>query len=295
MKNKWKSMRQNYAKIRGRVQMSGASHPEVDWPYYDDMGQICKDDPSMHMPVIYQTMNVGATGAALITYDSSFANEFDDDEEPVANEELVHQETNTPLLSSSAPPPPPSLSSQVSAPPATSSSPPSSSSAPPTTSSSVPSPSPSSVPANPSSTTASSSSSSSQAHTRGQTSGPGIGRGHRTVLDVDQVGQVMANLNEQHTTSSTRIVDNFFTQLVNESDKRRAEHDLAEARSMRRMMSYHAEMREMHDDFMYAFDRLYESNREILGYARIAYNGNGPVPLPANITPTTTEDENDEN
>ncbi|KAG2215754.1 hypothetical protein INT45_005211 [Circinella minor] len=258
MKSKWKTMVSNYKKIHDRVILSGASRPEIDWAYYDDIGKIVKGDPSIIPPFVYETMDVGVTGAGRITaHYFEYLNEGESDDNAVNPEEINYDLPGQIYLELEGGGASASASTQESPGPTTPG---------PTT------PPPSSIATNTPSTRT--------------TAGIGIGRGRRSVLDVEQVRNVLTDLDTRSAETTKDILDGFVTKIDAKLAKRKREYDQAEERSVFRQAAMIRHLDKQHEETITVIKDLLSVNRSVLNYAARAYEtGRRPelsTPLPDN-------------
>lgn len=113
-------------------------------------------------------------------------------------------------------------------------------------------------------------------------SGPSIGRGRRSVLDV------VTDLNTQLENTTNRIISSFMSDLGNEGRKRKAELLNAEARSMRRIQRIESNVERRHRKSMEMPQRLHQATNSVLRYAARAYDE-------SNATPAHASADNDDN
>lgn len=68
MEQKWKKMKREYARLKSLNNLTGIGgvHPNITWPFYDDVGQVLKNDKDIHWDVNIESTSLDADNTGTI-------------------------------------------------------------------------------------------------------------------------------------------------------------------------------------------------------------------------------------
>ncbi|KAI8136426.1 hypothetical protein BJV82DRAFT_676557 [Fennellomyces sp. T-0311] len=110
VRSKWKELKSTYTTIRNWFGLTsiGGTDPRIIWEYYNDIGKITRDDPSIHSKISIESMDIGATGRSDMRVLAR--------REPSDKEDADAEATEVPNPSRHMPTPPPSSPTPTPAP-----------------------------------------------------------------------------------------------------------------------------------------------------------------------------------